>query len=564
MAPRGTRVVEVTLPGTCRGLVLGYIVGLSIMLLWPRQPAVNVLVVGTSPSTPTAVVAAPATATTAARGSPAVAAASSAPAVTALPSRPMATVAACVGGLLSLRLHANGLSVKRGVLEPLQPDVFVAGTLNATRDEMADGAAWARRVERALGTISALAPFAASEVLPQPTVGELASELRRSGYWELYERQVSAAGSGRLRPEDSDPRLWLPTMLSPALGNPSANTLREFHYQSRCYAMMVDRERRARRGAAYDRVIFTRLEFEWLAPHPPLSLLDPARVWVPAGEDNGGLNDRHWLSNRRDADVLMRRWESLLDGSALAALHGGASAERVTPKFVSSEIFMLAHATRHALSFGRFPTLCYLACCEDSYRDRHGNPIESKHDGALGEAGEAADLQAGAKACFQPHCNVKRCPHARPLPSLDVPRGSCGFKYDDEGSAAVINAELLARPGASLAVGAGPPARVEIAVPLGGGRPAGRFYFCFRCHQSGPTLTRESNRTGGCLLQAHPYEAHHLRQAVRHNHLCRVYEPRAMRDLCASFSRAGDKPDYRGATYAEQYFPWWCRGLPAL
>ena len=62
----------------------------------------------------------------------------------------------------------------------------------------------------------------------------------------------------------------------------------------------------------YARVIFTRLEFEWLRPHPPLHLLDPALLWLPTGEDNTGLNDRHWVANRRDAEGLFRRWDALV------------------------------------------------------------------------------------------------------------------------------------------------------------------------------------------------------------------------------------------------------------
>ena len=85
-------------------------------------------------------------------------------------------------------------------------------------------------------------------------------------------------------------------------------------------------------------MLFSRLEFEWLHPHPPLSLLDERLVWIQAGEDNGGITDRHWLSNRADADVLMRRWEAILDGSALTAIHGGSDLNRVTPVFVSSEV----------------------------------------------------------------------------------------------------------------------------------------------------------------------------------------------------------------------------------
>ena len=53
---------------------------------------------------------------------------------------------------------------------------------------------------------------------PQPTREELAAALRGSGYWEHWARQASGGGAGRLSPQDEDPRLWLPTMLSPALG----------------------------------------------------------------------------------------------------------------------------------------------------------------------------------------------------------------------------------------------------------------------------------------------------------------------------------------------------------
>ena len=221
--------------------------------------------------------------------------ASPSPPAAAVPSH--ASVAMCVGGMLSLDVVMRGRSVRIGVLEPLRPDVFVAGTLNATQAEARDGgAAWQRRVAGALDRIGELAPFAAVSVAPQPSPAELLDALRRSGHLPAWEKTVSGSGAGRLRPEDNDPRLWLPTMLSPALGNPQANTLREFHYQSRCMDMIEAAERGPTRGGReYARVLFTRLENHWLHPHPPLALLSPERVWVPAGEDNGGVNDRHWL-----------------------------------------------------------------------------------------------------------------------------------------------------------------------------------------------------------------------------------------------------------------------------
>jgi hypothetical protein len=107
-------------------------------------------------------------------------------------------------------------------------------------------------------------------------------------------------------------------MMSPALGNPNGNTLQEFHYQSRCIEMINSHEASGgpRRPARtpYERVMFTRLEFEWLASHPPLHLLDPKYLWVPTGEDNTGVNDRHWLASRRDAEGVFRRWDALVEG----------------------------------------------------------------------------------------------------------------------------------------------------------------------------------------------------------------------------------------------------------
>ncbi|KAL1495487.1 hypothetical protein AB1Y20_016853 [Prymnesium parvum] len=189
-------------------------------------------------------------------------------------------------------------------------DVFVAGTLRGNVTEA--------RVTEALRGLSALAPFASASIIPMPRASDLRRELRRSGHWEDFKTQASKGGSGRFNWDDKahdNPKLWVPIMLSPALGNPLGNTLQEFHYQSRCIQQIDDYERTSMRGGmAYERVMFTRLEFEWLYNHPPLSLLDPRYMWVPTGEDNTGINDRHWLVNRKDAAGVFRRWDDLING----------------------------------------------------------------------------------------------------------------------------------------------------------------------------------------------------------------------------------------------------------
>jgi hypothetical protein len=64
----------------------------------------------------------------------------------------------------------------------------------------------------------------------------------------------------------------------------------------------------------YDRFVITRSDFVWLCPHPPLSILDRRAIWVPNGENYGGLTDRHLIVSRADVigclnvieDVLLR------------------------------------------------------------------------------------------------------------------------------------------------------------------------------------------------------------------------------------------------------------------
>jgi len=53
--------------------------------------------------------------------------------------------------------------------------------------------------------------------------------------------------------------------------------------------------------AKYDRFVFTRSDHFYGCPHD-LSALDPRKIWVPKGQDWGGLTDRHLVCSA--ADVL--------------------------------------------------------------------------------------------------------------------------------------------------------------------------------------------------------------------------------------------------------------------
>ena len=45
----------------------------------------------------------------------------------------------------------------------------------------------------------------------------------------------------------------------------------------------------------YDRFIVTRSDNFYGMPHPPLSAMDPRYIWIPFGEDRGGISDRHFV-----------------------------------------------------------------------------------------------------------------------------------------------------------------------------------------------------------------------------------------------------------------------------
>jgi hypothetical protein len=138
-------------------------------------------------------------------------------------------VAACVGGLLELNIPHHGRSVAENVVGPLDAEVFVAGTLR--------GKITPSRQRAALETISALRPFARSDLISMPTVEQLRGTFMRASHWSELQQRASGKGSGCLLPAtrqgDRDKILpaekCLALITSPVLGNPRGNTLQALH-----------------------------------------------------------------------------------------------------------------------------------------------------------------------------------------------------------------------------------------------------------------------------------------------------------------------------------------------
>jgi hypothetical protein len=62
----------------------------------------------------------------------------------------------------------------------------------------------------------------------------------------------------------------------------------------------------------YDRFVITRSDFLWTIPHPPLSVLSPADIWLPDGEFYGGLTDRHHVLSKADLPKVINLIDDIL------------------------------------------------------------------------------------------------------------------------------------------------------------------------------------------------------------------------------------------------------------
>jgi hypothetical protein len=128
----------------------------------------------------------------------------------------------------------------------------------------------------------------------------------------------------------------------------------------------------------YDRFVITRSDFAWLCPHPPLSVLDRSSIWVPHGEDYGGLNDRHLVASRADVQNCLNVIEDVL-------LHPLELYEEVKhqSRWLNNEILLAHHLGRKGLlnKVKRFPYVMYLARDVNDDRATHSR---GHYEGSVG------------------------------------------------------------------------------------------------------------------------------------------------------------------------------------
>ena len=275
-------------------------------------------------------------------------------------------VAVVSGDYIKVSVPDNGESLRKYVVERLQADMLLLLMRHADNDG---------DVAAARARYAPLEPLSHFELRLEPTVGELATILQKHPDFEKVFKAFSGEGKpcARHKPKKASLSPFICSMrmmkefgnyfTAPVLGNPTSNVLKQLYTQWQALLMVGKYEEAA--GRPYEIVIWTRLELQWIAPHPPLSLLSAtADVWVPYYEDYAGLNDRHALMRRSSARVYFGRWDVISNATRLLTEH--PSIGNGTLGAMSAERFMATQLAFHNVSVGRFPPTAYLSCCNAS------------------------------------------------------------------------------------------------------------------------------------------------------------------------------------------------------
>lgn len=259
--------------------------------------------------------------------------------------RVLGEVVVCYSGWLNVNVPDAGHKARALLIDPLRADVILYGTYLASDcgPSQADGSCLWQRV-------SGLEPIVERELVPMITTASLNATIRQVPSWSTILKWYEVVSKRYARYRDLS--IW-----TPVLGPPTANVLREFYDYQQLLALLQRHEQR--RASNYSRVIFSRLELEWLAPHPELTVLHPPSiVWVP-WIPQPGLSDYHAVMSREHATFYLSRWSLLLGG-----------ADRVNEfvrlrdaVYYGPEMFLKLLLLGAKVAIGYYPLPAFLSCC---------------------------------------------------------------------------------------------------------------------------------------------------------------------------------------------------------
>ena len=246
-------------------------------------------------------------------------------------------VALCLLGQVRMLSHTH-LALEQHLLQVLQPDVFLYGPREADHEPSPD--------------LHSIQDYVADERWEVESIRDsLYAETRDSSrVLDLEYAQVQGNWFGS---QCLDP---------PLRDNRPGSAVCSYYSQHKCLEMIQKKE--IQRGQPYQWVVVSRFDFRWLAPHPPLELLQADVVWIPSGSDwEGGVNDRHAVMPRRHADAYLSSWKLLTSGRAKDVMLETLGAMKVNGyPGPNTENFLKARLHFFEVEYERFPNVAYLTC----------------------------------------------------------------------------------------------------------------------------------------------------------------------------------------------------------
>jgi len=248
-------------------------------------------------------------------------------------------IALCMTGQVRM-LSSTHVSIEQYILEVMKPDVFVYGPLGD------DGAS---------PDLYGIEKYVVEQRWEREDIrSSLYRETKGASRvidLEYLEVQGNWFGNQCLQP--------------PLRDNRPGSAICLYYNQNKCLEMIQGHEEE--RGSPYEYVTVTRFDFRWLAPHPPLNLLEGVdAVWIPSGSDwEGGINDRHAFMPRRHADVYLGAWRLLVNGEAKDVMLDTLGAMKVNGfPGPNTECFLKARLAYYDITVERFPSVAYLTCTQ--------------------------------------------------------------------------------------------------------------------------------------------------------------------------------------------------------
>ena len=274
-------------------------------------------------------------------------------------------LAMCIQGPVGRIIPSALQSLRVNVLDVLKPDLFVVSRYN---DQLVGQNSEAKKQSSIRDTFeSILGAFADADIAPDNTtlVDTILDIVPNPDFWYNYPGNTIFAYDWSKYPKDFSHEV------EPDRHNKSVmvkkrrrNSPMQLLMKKSCYDVVTRYERQ--HGIQYSRIIVSRFDLYFLVPHPHLHLFPRNIVFIPEGQDFGGLNDRYAIIPREFAENYLLIWNELISGR-LQRIYENSE------MLAAAENTLLLTLRAARVPVGRFLPIAALKCCDPGPQCHSGN-----------------------------------------------------------------------------------------------------------------------------------------------------------------------------------------------